>query len=269
MSTFLRIASLLTVTFALSACGSSTPSVYVGPVSQTGTLVSTGVSLIRRGTHVLKVDGKSFYYLESKNENLQAFDNQRVFLEGVSEANTYAEYLPVVVVSKIKALDSSTTTHTWKVPALNMSIVTPDDWVGSIEKNTVTFRLKETNEPLLTIMQKNDTALPQGKPLRLAGKAGVKIDRDKNAQDIYLPDGNRILTLHFTPPDTAPSSLLDAYATTLATLTFLTSSSSSALHPTTGSGAGMPCGGPAGVLCPSGFYCDIQDTKLNIGKCMR
>lgn len=269
MSTLLRTASLFTLAFALSACGSSAPTAYVGPVSQTGTLVSTGVSLIRRGTHVLKVDGKSIYYLESKKENLEAFNNQRVFLQGVSEANTYAQYLPVVVISTIKALDSSVGMHTWKVPALNISIVTPDDWVGSIDNNTVTFRTKQSNQPLLSIMQKNDTTLPSGKPVRLAGRAGSKIDRDNNAQDIYLPDGNRILSLHFTPSNAATPALLQAYTTTLSTLVFLTSSSSSSINPATGSGAGIPCGGPAGVLCPSGYYCDIQDTKLNIGKCMR
>ena len=34
-----------------------------------------------------------------------------------------------------------------------------------------------------------------------------------------------------------------------------------------GSGEGQPCGGLAGILCPSGLYCEITDLEQNIGVC--
>jgi hypothetical protein len=37
----------------------------------------------------------------------------------------------------------------------------------------------------------------------------------------------------------------------------------------TGSGAGLPCGGTAGILCPGGFYCDITDVANNVGRCKK
>ena len=32
---------------------------------------------------------------------------------------------------------------------------------------------------------------------------------------------------------------------------------------------GVPCGGPAGVLCPDGHYCIIEDFEDGVGKCAK
>jgi hypothetical protein len=54
-------------------------------------------------------------------------------------------------------------------------------------------------------------------------------------------------------------------------LRFSSSSSATAVYQG-GSGAvtsvaGIPCGGAAGILCPSGQYCEITDSASNIGRC--
>lgn len=266
--------TLVLAAMSLSGCNNpQSHNVTVGPLTATGTLTSTGVSLLRRGTHVLTTENNERFYLESRNQNLEEYAGQHVVVQGTVEPNIDTKYLPVIVVNGITSLDGSHGLHAWRIPALNILIQTPDDWTGELDNTTATFHRKNDAYPLLTIIKKSDTKLPSGGTLsRIRGHAATTIDRKADlAQDVYILDGTHTLSLHFnadqsslTGVTTDLSEMTQPFATLLSSLQFLSDTPSSQA---TGSGSSLACGGTAGVLCPSGYYCDITDRTLNIGRC--
>ncbi len=134
----LGITSIIALTLGLSACTNKPiDQAPLGPVSATGSLIPAEVSFIRRGTHILLIDGKQRYYVESKTESLLSFEGQTVHIEGTAQANTSAQEMPVLLVKKITALKGNAAVHTWEIPVLDLSITTPDTWSDPEKRGVV------------------------------------------------------------------------------------------------------------------------------------
>lgn len=266
----------------LTSCTRGSPPVPVktGPASATGTLIPAEVSLTRRGSHALVVSGKTQFFLESKNENLQEFEGQTVFVSGNLEPNFRPEDLPVLVVERLRASRGQEPLHDWDVPALNLRIRAPETWGATIEKGVVSFMLPGEESPLLIVSLTSSGSLPTGTPIFVAGRRGVRTTPEKGTvQDVYFSDKDVSVRFHFDASLQRSVQrveegqiLLTQFENLLASASFLSdrSSSSSPTPSLTGTGAatgGTPCGGSAGVLCPTGFFCDITDTVENIGRC--
>ncbi len=250
----------------------------LGPVTQTGTLTATGVSLMRRGTHVLSIHGKSLYYLESKTQDLEPFGGKEVVISGRAEGNIYAKYLPIIVVDRVQLVGGTTELREWKIPKLSLTLTTPAEWKADLKDQTATFSLAPLTEPFLVISRETGKDLPPGRRIFHQGRMGVEIyNEEAMTDDVRFLDGNAILSISFHPNihELATRSdydrLHDAFSSMITSLSFgnvgSSRSNNATSAPSTGSGSGTPCGGAAGILCAPGFYCSITDVEQGIGKC--
>ncbi len=237
-------------------------------------LIPADVSLDRRGNHALVIDGKTQFFLESKNENLGAYEGQTVSVSGNLEGNVKAEDLPVLVVTSIKTAHGHEPLHSWDVPALDLRIKAPETWQAKIKDGIVSFSLSGETAPLLSITQVSQTgSLPSGTATYIAGRRGIRTTPERSTtQEIFIQEQDRIIRLQLDIPSQQSIKtveegqiLLAQFENVLASLKFLSDQSSSA--PATGTGAGTPCGGTAGILCASGYFCDISDPIERIGIC--
>lgn len=296
----LRRASLFGLTLALPLafvmCGKQPQVLPTGMQTLTGLVKPVEISLTRRGTHQLIVGGSPLYYLESSTVNLGKFEGREVELQGTVEANTDSSDMPVLVVSAVTG-GPSVLNHTWEIPSLGITLETPGEWKGKISGDTAQFTGSGSNEPIFTVFLEGDDRLKVSVETgSTVTKSTLQIGRytaerllntQTNSERIEIDlrpavaDSKKdVLTLLFTPTEEAgiDPSEWDAMKTDiLHSLKFTFGSSSSSSHSFglsqsgsiihTGSGAGMPCGGTAGVLCPQGFRCEITDATSNTGLC--
>lgn len=266
------VALVVVLSLSMVGCGKQKTLVSFGPVSESGMLTATGVSLTRRGTHILTAQGGAQYFLESKTKNLHAFIGHRVMVKGEREPNIYATDLPVIVVADIASLDGAIGPHEWKIPALEMTLSVPSQWRATLSKNTATFSVSGSQLPsALTIVKSDGTSLPaDGERVVIGGRNAVrKNPQGGEMKEVIILGNSGLLTLRFNRRAFAN----EATATTqiqsiLASIRFDAAHSSTSAVPTTTT-ATTPCGGSAGILCPQGYFCQVDDRVTGIGKCTK
>jgi hypothetical protein len=251
------------------------PAVDYGPRSATGILLKADVSLTRRGTHILSINGKSEFYAESKTVNLAALENQTVFIVGDLQPNTRAADLPVLIVESIQPAFTVFAVKKWEMPALNISFDAPSHWQGSVKGMDANFRVGSSDTSILIVNGASGSSLPPGKTFFVGSGQGSRLTSG-TAQDVYLQEKKIIIHFHF---DAAfqegverleDSALLtQQFERLLKSIAFLSDPKSSSSKAGSGSTMNLVCGGPAGVLCESGYYCEITDAALQAGVCRK
>jgi len=264
--------SLVPLCLFLVSCGEkplTPPPLPQGEQTVTGLLLSTEITLLRRGTHVLKKDGKDFCLVESQIVNLRSFENKDVEMKGTFEYNSDPLLLPVLVVREVKLTEQDTK----EVPvySLGFSCRTSSAWAKSESAGKVQFTLSGNTGPLVTVQKMKGTLLPAGAPFLIDGKHAIRtVDAMTNAESVSLINGEDIITFSFTPVSRPSDELKAQWSSFLDSVHFsdgdMSSSASSVIST---SDDGTPCGGTAGILCPAGEYCAITDVKENIGKCRK
>lgn len=279
----------------LAACGKTVQVIPTGVQTVAGIVKPVELSLTRRGTHLLVQHGTSLYYLESSTVNMQSFEGRNVIIKGTVEQNTDPTDLPVLVVSEIKG--AVTQIRSWKISGLGLSVDVPVEWNGKFEGGTAQFTGSGSADPLLTLFLEGDKrfdgassqaggditvtsfALGMRRGVRLVNAGGrerVEIDLRPLVKD----NAADVLTLLFTPVsgqtdrdawEGIKTDIINSikFTSDVSSSSAPSSSGSIASQPISGSGAGMPCGGSAGILCPQGYYCGITDAKSNSGQCRR
>jgi len=269
-----------------------------------GLLETAPLSLTRRGTHVVKKDGASLYFLESSGLNLRAYEGKEVTLEGLLEANTDQEALPVLVVSRV-TLTTAEEMRKWMVPDLQMEVSVPKNWKGQISGDTARFREEGATGSRMQVFIRELSALPfDFKTLQLRPSADdtltlepMLISGKRAARIVNGVDGTMQIFIEHTlrRPNVRTIAVVLSFEASVPELQeqygllandivesvhFLgesdrpiTQSGSTSVsgNPGTGSGGTMekPCGGPAGFLCPTGYYCEVTDRETDIGQCRR
>lgn len=274
---FLRSLCLMILLLGVSSCSDTSvvkrPEIQPGPRTATGVVVPADLSLTRRGTHLLVSGGKESFYLESKSVSLSTFEGQTVSVDGTLEVNTRPSDLPILVVQKIERALGSGQMKIWKIPALNISLNAPAHWQGRLDTGMAHFTLPGESLPLITIRSISGSSLPPGKQLFIKNRRAVTTEPQGSAvQEIYILEKGNIIIVHFDP--STQSSVQSAsearvlaaeFQSLVSELEFIsdgakTSSRAPGLQ-------GEPCGGPAGILCPTGSYCEIDDAGSNTGRC--
>lgn len=235
-----------------------------------GILFPAELSPVRRGSHVLYIDGDPAYYVESQSVNLRALEQKRVTLSGILEYNTHSQDLPVLVVSEATPVQEEM--REWRLQSLGLSFTAPERWQrSSINNTSVQFRVGDREDTVLTITRSSQETAAEGVSILIGGRNALRIiDESSGAEEIRVHDTDSFLSLRFTPwPDDADVPLLkQEWLSILRSIVWTnTESTSSRSTPHSGTGAGLPCGGTAGVLCPTGYFCDITDLQENIGLC--
>jgi len=261
-------ALLLTSTFCLVGCREQPPPpLPKGEQIVSGELFQTEISLVRRGSHVLKQDGLEVYYVESTRVNLRPFELKSVTLKGVLERNTDPLDLPVLVVEEVESSDSDS--QTWSYPTLGLTFKAPPDWKAQTTEDGVQFSVEGSTKPVLTIYSEGeDLQLSTGFPVLISGERAVRrIDEETGSESITIERDGTFLTLLFSASD--HQRVQELKQEWLSLLRSIELSSSPTVTPPSGTGAFVPCGGPAGVLCPEGYYCNVTNLEENIGMCKK
>ncbi len=289
------VAGVLLLAGVLSSCGR--PVLPEGPQEVEGKLERVPLSLSRRGTHLLRdLQGEELAYAESTAINLGTLQNETVTLQGVYELNTNPSDLPVFVVQKVLKGGENTLKH-WELPFYGASIDVPALWEGGVIGLAATFHEPATTTPILEVTSGSSSTLPfdfksfaasSGSTLKVTPvvvglkRAASILDEDSGTWTVYVDlstpasADRRILTLRFTLVDEgAPEEQITRFQRFVRTLKFAEkpkpATPSSAAASGTGAvvGDGQPCGGPAGILCPAGYYCQITDQSISSGICKK
>ncbi len=271
---FLTLTTALAATITLGACTKDDgPKIDYGPTSATGTLIKAENSLVRRGSHILVVENVKKYFVESRTQNMADLEGQTVYVQGTLEANTSKSDLPVLVAESVKRSHGDEDLHRFEIPTLNIRIGVPQTWEGSIKNKVATFMLPGETNPLLTIRLMSGTTLPPGgTSIFIKNRRGTRIEGQGNSEDVYILEKDTVIELHFDPAmqqqlktEEDGAVVASQFERALGTLSFLTDKES--ITQVTGSGAGTPCGGAAGILCGAGYFCNITDLENQIGQC--
>lgn len=239
-----------------------------GPQTMTGILVPLPISVSRRGTHTLMQNGHSTYVVESSTVNLRHFEDVEAIVTGHLEPNIDPDSPAVLVASGVTLVEIPL--RSWSIPAFSMMIDTPPDWNPSFFPDGARFS-QTGSSVILSIHPSLQPSLPAGNSQQVAGYPGV-IVTGSGMQTLFLRRGAQILTFEYHE-STSASARADLFLRMLRSVRFTAASSvrSATSSAVTGTGStgglGAPCGGPAGVLCPSGQFCEVTDTATNIGRC--
>lgn len=265
------LSGLLLVAVLLVSCGGGGEIVPLPEGIQTlsGVLLPAELSLARRGTHVLVQNDTELYFVESPVVTLRNYERKLVTLRGILEPNIEQKLLPVLVVDSI--VDVESTTREWGIRKIDLSLTTPKTWQQRNEEGQVQFFVEELDRPILTLDEQVSTGeFPLGESIVVDGHPAVRIANEQNGnQAVYVLRDDTMVTFLFAPRNHPnPERLREEWLSVLSSATFLSRTNSSAGATGTGTTPpGTPCGGPAGVLCPSGFYCEVTDTEADIGTC--
>ncbi len=264
------------VVLSLTACKQDTqPMVKYGSTTATGTLISANVDLVRRGTHILMVDNVKTYYVESRTHNLTQLEGQIISITGNLEPNTVKTELPVLVAETITGGVGDEDLHRYEIPSLNIRLGAPKTWTAEIVGTVATFRLPNESDPLLAIRRLSGSTLPPGgAQIYVKNRKGSRFNNGSGMIDTYILEKDTLIQFHFDPATQKKvktpehGALLGAeFERVLSTISFLTDKE---LAPTqTGSGATTICGGAAGLLCPSGTFCNITNFESREGVCKK
>jgi hypothetical protein len=235
-----------------------------GKQTMTGVLLPVPLSISRRGTHALMQNGTETALVESSAVNLRQMEGLDVIVTGHFERNTDPDALPVLVASGVTLVNLQM--KPWQLPGLQMTVETPLDWTPEFLPGGVRF--SQTGSAVqMAISTGALTTLPSANRLTVGGRPAALV-HGSGSQTLYIHNGSSLLLVEFASALSGGDTLImriihsikfSAPASSASSVTSGTGSNTSA--------AGVPCGGTAGVLCPSGQYCEITDAINNIGRC--
>ena len=266
------LVSLLAVLLLTSCGGGEDITNILGAYTATGTIAQTGASLYRRGTHQLLMSGHPRFFLESKTVDLNSFAGKRVAIRGEVSPNTHKKFLPIFRVDEVNIVGDieEVDVQEYTVSSLRLSLEAPRNWVSDLSDGRLTFSLPEESGPFVAVELRVVDLFPEGLHIRIDGQNGVRIvDEEAGVHTVFVDTGADDATLFiFAPKGDESAQLRDAFYTMLRSVDFdEVENTETSEDPEDISGSGIPCGGPAGVLCPEGEYCKVKEIDTGIGNC--
>jgi hypothetical protein len=275
----LRIASVACafVLFAglVSCTNEAEQEIPEGVQTLTGTLVPISLSIKLRGTHALTQGGKQIYLVESAKTDLRDFEGVGVVVTGIIERNLDPKALPVLVASGVTLIDRSM--KPVSVEALKLTLDVPHEWNDEQFDDGVQFTESGSNQIMLKIHTSTLTQLPVGMILQVANRKAVRTVIS-GTHAVYVQNGRDILSFSYTPIEDSNEKVVEAdFLRILRSVRFSGQAASSRMSggsaqsmqtsSSVSASVGAPCGGAAGILCPSGQYCEITDPTIDSGRC--
>lgn len=277
----------LLICLPLSACKepAEPPPLPEGIQTIEGMLIPAELSIKRSGTHLLQQNGNSLYYIESKSINLKPFEYEFITAKGTVKNNIDPAALPVLVLNEITRPEEALTG--WELKDSNISGQTSAEWVQKGTGSQLEFFYQNSKKPIASIVSqaKKDISfddfvsqLPAGNFTTISRHEAYEIKNDQTGQQvIYINHNDLIVEIVFAPSDKEEHDRWEpVFRHMLKSIVLDSSNKTYKSNPrftdttTTSDGVpldGNPCGGPAGVLCPSGQLCIIDDKNLGIGHC--
>ena len=266
--------TILLALLLVSCGGGILPPLPDGEQTITGVLKPAELSAVRRGSHLIEQQGVDVYYAESSLVSLREYQGKRTTLRGTLEHNTDPEDLPVLVVESI--VDVEETVETYDFPGWRVSFDAPRHWKMVKREGKYRFYLEgedgEETDPLLIVWQEAGKQLPDGGvPIVVdATRATRLIDELSGTHIVAVKRKGQILTFRFFPGHRVHADRLREDFLELLRTVELQEEVKEDPDPSFGTGSlGKPCGGSAGIICPEGYFCDVQTFDDNVGKCRK
>ncbi|MEI8230554.1 MAG: hypothetical protein WCG83_05485 [Candidatus Peregrinibacteria bacterium] len=271
--------TISTIAIFLTSCGTPLPpplALPQGDQMYSGTLLPSSLDVLRRGSHLLRRTGVKecpivptldCLYVESSTVNLRLLEGRPVSIIGVIERNNRPEDMFVLIAKVAHSLTTQTDAITFN--SLGFFALIPELWIR--QKTTgvdLAFSVSGSTLPLVSVKRMKADILPDGPPFVVDGRHAIRIsDAATASENITVDLSDDFLVLHFNGLAAQDSDIARSqWSDFLSSIRFIMQTSSDVSSTT--SVDGIPCGGVAGILCPTGQYCAITDAKLNIGRCM-
>lgn len=250
--------------FLLTSC-TSHPLIVIpdGKQTLTGVLLPVQISLSRRGTHTLMQSNVAVALVESSTVNLRQMEGVDSVVVGHFERNTDPEALPVLVASGVSLVD--VVMRTWQLSAIGITLEVPPEWGPKFLTDGVRFSATGSSV-YLAVSTGALSPLPASNRMAVGGRPAAFVS-SSGASTLSIHNGSSMILFEFAESIPGGNAVI---LRIIRTILFTAPSSFSSLG--TSSGAfptpdGAPCGGAAGLLCPTGSYCEVTDTITNIGRC--
>jgi hypothetical protein len=270
---FIGLLTCVSLIFLFS-CQRKDPSlpIPIGMQEYTGILHPAELSLVRRGTHLFESDTGDQFFVESTELVLRDYEGKRITIQGVIEENVDVSFAPVLLPEKITILDEDY--QSVSLRSVGFSVEVPDYWGIIKGKKDVQFLIPDLDTPVVSIFFEGDIEyIPTGTPITVGKKRGTRtLDEATGNQTVLFPHRDGILTLLFTPKEMVEDiKLREQFLYTVRSIIFAkdTKNISSSDSDNTPSKLGSPCGGSAGVLCPEGYLCVVENLEDGVGKCQK
>ncbi len=268
------LACMLLVSLAFVACDRepTNTTLPTGTQTLTGALLPTEISLLRRGTHMLQIDGKDTYYVESNRVSLRRYEGKNLVIEGTLQQNVDPSFLPVLVAERVVAVLEESLKE-WKLPSLTLTISVPETWNGSVADGEAIFSIPGSVDPIIRITERPKEDIAGGVPIVIDKARAIRVANETlGGETVYLTRGDKQLVFVFNPlASDRPDAQYEMWLLIMKSITLGQSQQTTSTNTSTGTGSvtGTPCGGTAGILCPKGSYCDITNLQENIGVCRK
>lgn len=251
----------------------------------TGVLQPVSLSMARRGTHAFMQGGEQTYFVESARKNLRDYEGVEVVITGLLEENIDPDALPVLVASGVTLVKQLGTN--WLYPSLGLSFDTPSGWSGSLLQDEMEFVAFEGSSAIaLRVSSASGQKLPiGGNALWIDSRPAVRV-HGTTETTLWVQNGKMVIVFSFptdadaewmpTPEEIQwvirsirftgiPKSSSSRASQSMQSVS--STSAKSGASAASSVGVGSPCGGAAGILCPSGQYCEVSDRVTDIGRC--
>lgn len=243
------------------------PALPQGPQTIEGTLERAPLSQARRGTHLITQAGKRLFFAESSTLNLQSYVGRSALLTGTFEPNLSPDLLPVFVVTSIEAETDDLRSE--DLAPLPVQLNVPASWVRQTSTGAVTFTLDTAGKTRTILSIEDAIGTLDGLPNSTVAGQPARRTTTASGHTVLVVERGQGRRLRFTySPASSTGANLGADTTWTQILQSLRLEvSKTPSGQITGSGAGLACGGPAGLLCAPGLVCRITDAALAIGTC--
>ncbi len=287
--------SILLLSLSFVSCDRpSAPPLPQGEQTLAGVVLhALPMSLDRRGTHEILVNGVPQYVAESSMVDLFDHENHPITVRGTFVANNEVDLPPVLVISSVD--DALADLKPVDIPSLQVVLSVPSSWRASTAKSITTFTMSGAGIPPLTVFRENlrdlsydwlgahtgtgDVALlpysvSQQRAVRKRDDRTVGVSVEERSGTLH--DATVITFLFSRGTVEQPLVTDDLVERILRSVRILSarevSSSPKSESVQTASGKTVakpngPCGGSAGLLCPSGQYCDMSLAVEGVGRC--
>lgn len=236
-----------------------------GAQTLTGVLLPVQISLSRRGTHELMQHGQEVALVESSTVNLRQMEGVDVIVVGHFERNTDPAALPVLIASGVTL--ASVRMHTVDLSGIGLSLDVPPEWNPQYLQEGIRFA-SSGSSIFIAISTGSLVPLPTTNRMTVGGRPAVLVS-SSGASTLSIHNGSYMILFEFADSIPGGNALIlriirSIHFTTPSSVTSIMSVGTGTAIP---SSDGAPCGGSAGLLCPSGSYCAVTDTVTNIGRC--
>lgn len=227
-----------------------------------GVITPVPLDLINSTTHhFTDVDGMVY---KAKSNIIFLREYEALSATIIGDIQYQAHSAPILTITSVQEVHEKRIKEI-QIPTLGINLSIPSLWQLTSKNGVLTIAMQQSGATV-TLANTTLTVVPTGTSVSQSLPA-VRVSTEFGDSLYYLASPVGIISLR-------PSAIvtLAQMQELLQIITLLPSSSSVSSAAISQSGSLLPsigpvCGGSAGLLCPTHYYCNVTDTVTSIGRC--